>query len=73
MHWKTGSVRISAPIEWENELFYPHQVKATAGSVVGQFQSQLTTYSWEEGKKERALTRADREAIRARREGRRPK
>lgn len=70
---KTGSVRISAPVRWGDEIIYPHQVKATAGSVVGQFQSQLTTYSWEEGKKERALTRADREAIRARREGHRPK
>ncbi len=73
MQWKTGSVRISAPVSWENEIFYPHQVKATAGSVVGQFQSQLGVYSWEEAKKERALARADRAALRARREGRRPK
>ena len=70
---KTGSVRISAPVRWRDETIYPHQVKATAGSVVGQFQSQLTFYTWEEIKKERALTRADHAALYARREGRRPK
>lgn len=73
MQSKTGSVRISAPVRWGDETIYPHQVKATAGSVVGQFQSQKRTYTWEEAKKERALMRADRAAIRARREGRRPK
>ncbi|MCE2938714.1 MAG: hypothetical protein ACK5XS_03450 [Armatimonadota bacterium] len=73
MQWKTGSVRISAPVKWGDEVFFPHQIKATAGSVVGQFQSQERTYTWEEAKKERALMRADRAAIRAWREGRRPK
>ncbi len=70
---KTGSICISAPVKWGDEVFYPHQVKATAGSVVGKFQSQLTFYTWEEIKKERALTRADHAALYARREGRRPK
>lgn len=70
---KTGSLRISAPVRWGDETIYPHQVKATAGSVVGQFQSQLGVYSWEEAKKERALTRADHAALYARREARRPK
>jgi hypothetical protein len=60
-------------VRWGDEIIYPHQVKATAGSVVGQFQSQLTFYTWEEIKKERALTRKDHAALYARREGRRPK
>lgn len=70
---KTGSICISAPVRWGDETIYPHQVKATAGSVVGQFQSQLTFYTWEEIKKERALMRADRAALYARRQSRRPK
>jgi hypothetical protein len=70
---KTGSICISAPVRWGDEIIYPHQVKATAGSVVGQFQSQLTFYTWEEIKNERALTRKDHAALYARREGRRPK
>lgn len=73
IYWKTGSIRISSPVEWKNEVFYPHQVKATAGSVVGRFQQQVRDAELTDRKKEHALIRADRAAIRARRESRRPK